>query len=192
MATAASAQATPEEYLEQERKAEFRSEYFHGRVTAMAGGSYEHSVVIGNMTRELSQGLRTVACTVLPGDVRLAIAAAGFYTYPDVMVVCGEPAFVDQRRDTVSNPVLIIEVLSESTQDYDRTEKFRSYRTLPSLKEYLTVAQDKVHVEQYVRQSDEQWLLTDHKQSAGRIQLASVGLELQVAAMYEKINFVAK
>ncbi len=105
------------------------------------------------------------------------------------MVVCGDPAFVDNRRDTISNPILIIEVLSESTKEYDRTEKLQSYRTLSSLKEFLTVAQDKIHVEQYVRQSDEQWLLTDHKQTTGHIQLASVDLKLRLFDIYEKIEF---
>lgn len=187
MATATSAHVTPEEYLERERKAEFRSEYFGGEIVAMAGGTYEHSIIIGNVIRELSQGLRRVNCTVSSSDVRLAIASAGFYTYPDVMVVCGDPAFVDNRRDTVCNPVLLIEVLSESTKDYDRGDKFQSYRTLSSLKEYVTVAQDKMHVEQHVRQSDDRWLLTDYWESAGRIQLASVALELQLSDIYEKI-----
>ena len=191
MPTAANAPVSPEEYLERERKAEFRSEYRQGQVTAMAGGTYDHSVIIGNLARELSEGLRAVACTVLPGDLRLAIVSAGLYTYPDVMVVCGDPAFVDNRRDTVCNPILIIEVLSQSTQDNDRTEKFQNYRTLAPLKEYLTVAQDKIHVERYVRQSDEKWLLTDHRQVSSRIQFASVGLALQIAAIYEKISFTA-
>jgi len=189
MATAANAPITPEEYLERERKAEFRSEYFRGRVTPMAGGTYEHSIIIGNLIRELSQGLRKMACTVSSSDVRLSIPSSRLYTYPDVMVVCGDPAFVDNRRDTVSNPVLVIEVLSESTKDYDRGEKFRSYRTIPPLIEYLTVAQDKMNVEQYVRQSDDRWLLTDYSEAASRIQLASFGLELQLSDIYEKVEF---
>jgi Uma2 family endonuclease len=119
---------------------------------------------------ELRQGLKQAACTVSSSDVRLAIAASNLYTYPDVMVVCGDPAFMGNRRDPVSNPVLIIEVLSESTKEYDRRDKFQSYRTLLSLNEYLTVTQDKVHVEQYAGRP----VAADRSQGSGQSTQARV------------------
>jgi Uma2 family endonuclease len=192
MATAAGVYVIPEEYLAQERKAEFKSEYYRGQVTAMAGGSYEHSVIIANVIAELHQGLRGTECTVSSSDVRLAIASARLYTYPDVMVVCGDPVFLDNRRDTLSNPTVIVEVLSESTKDYDRGQKFQSYRTLPSLMEYLTIAQDALQVEQWARQPDGRWLLTEYSAPDSRIRLTSTGTELQLSDLYEKVEFEAK
>jgi Uma2 family endonuclease len=158
----------------------------------MAGETYEHSVIILNVAGKLRQGLKRVNCTVSSSNARLAIGATNLYTYPDVMVVCGDPVFVGTGRDTVANPVLIIEVLSDATSGYDRGEKFQSYRVIDSLKEYLMVAQDKIRLEQYVRQADKRWLLIEYSQLQDRIQLASVGLELQLSDIYEKIKFEEK
>jgi len=189
MATAASAHISPEEYLERERKAEFKSEYFRGEVVAMAGGTYEHSLIIANLIGELHAALRRGNCRLSSTDVRLAIASSNLYTYPDVMVVCGDPVFAGNRRDTVCNPVLVIEVLSESTEAYDRGEKFQSYRSISSLMEYVMVAQDRTHLEQYTRQPDGRWLLTDHNDSASRIRFEAVGVDLQLSNVYEKVDF---
>ena len=141
---------SPEEYLERERKAETKSEYGNGEIVAMAGASFVHAQIISNLTFQIRSGLRDQQCSVLSTDLRLAVRAANLYTYPDMMVICGQPALADDRRDIVSNPVILIEVLSKLTQDYDRGEKFASYRTIPSLMDYLTVAQDKVQIEALV------------------------------------------
>jgi Uma2 family endonuclease len=117
------------------------------------------------------------------------VRAANLFTYPDVMVICGELKLADNRRDIVLNPVVLIEVLSKSTQAYDRGEKFASYRTIPSLMEYLTVAQDKIHIEQYTRQPDDRWPLTEFTDPAATIKLESIGVELRVADVYEKVEF---
>ena len=150
MATIAAPYITPEEYLERERQAETKSEYLRGEVFAMAGGSPIRARAnrSTSLVRRLGDKLSQRPCDVYATDVRLAISQAGLYTYPDVMVICGEPVAVDDRQDTVTNPVLIVEVLSDSTKNYDRGQKFQHYRSLPSLMEYLTVAQDEAHVEQ--------------------------------------------
>src|SRR5205809_2192753 len=143
---------TPEEYLEIERKAAFKSEYYQGEMFAMAGGSPPHAWIISNLNYELVRQLKGRPCRVGTNDLRLRVLPSGLYTYPDVMVVCGKPQYADYRKDTLLNPIVIIEVLSDSTRDYDRGRKFQHYRALPSLQEYLTVAQDTPHIEHWTRQ----------------------------------------
>ncbi len=188
MATLPSTYITPEEYLERERKAETRSEYAGGEVFAMAGASPEHIVIVGNIFAGLHQQLRNRSCTVYSNDLLIAISPKGLYTYPDLAVVCGPLKFIDERRDTVTNPAVIIEVLSQSTKDYDRGQKFESYRTLPSLMEYITVAQDRIHVEQWTRQPDQRWMLAEYSDPAAFIALQSIAVELQLADIYEKVD----
>ncbi len=183
---------TPEQYLEQERKAEFKSEYFRGEVFAMAGTSLRHAFIVANLIRELSERLRAGPCNVCANDVRLGVSPTGLYTYPDLMVLCAEAASIDEHFDTITNPIVIIEVLSESTKNYDRGQKFQSYRTLPSLKEYLTVAQDEIHVEQYTRTPDDRWLLTEFDNVEAIVALQSIGVELHISDVYEKIDLPAK
>ena len=139
MATIAAPYITPEEYLERERQAETKSEYLRGEVFAMAGGTLRHARIVTSLVRRLGDKLSQRPCDVYSTDVRLAISQAGLYTYPDVMVICGEAVAIDDRQDTITNPVLIVEVLSDSTKNYDRGQKFQYYRSLPSLMEYLTV-----------------------------------------------------
>src|SRR3569833_2528692 len=147
MATASNTYISPEEYLERERKAETKSEYYRGEIFAMAGASFRHGTIVANLSGELREKLRKTPCTVHASDLRLLVTPAGLYTYPDVVVIFGPPSFVDEREDIVTNPVVLIEVLSNSTKNYDRGQKFELYRTLSSLKEYVTVSQDQVHVE---------------------------------------------
>lgn len=187
MSSAPTAHVTSEEYLTQERNAERKSEYFGGEVFAMAGASPEHALIVTNLAGELRQQLKGRPCNVYSSDLRLRVSPTGLYTYPDVMVVCGSPIFADDQRDTLLNPTLIIEVLSESTKDYDRGRKFQHYRTLLSTGEYLTVAQDSVHIEQWTRQPDQRWILTEADNIAARISLASVGVELALSEVYDKV-----
>jgi Uma2 family endonuclease len=188
MSTVASTFLTPQQYLERERAAETKSEYYGGEIFAMAGASFAHSLIIANLTRDLGTLLRQGSCTVHPADLRLATGASGLYTYPDVMVLCGKPAFIDAHPDTVTNPILVIEVLSPSTEGYDRGRKFESYRAIPSLREYVTVAQDKIHVEIHTRQPDDTWLLRDVRDS-GPVKLQSIEVELQLSGIYTKVEF---
>lgn len=188
MSSAPTAHLTPEEYLEQERKAERKSEYFRGETFAMAGASPEHALIITNLVGELRQQLKGRPCNVYSSGLRLRVSPIGPYTYPDVLVVCGSPAFADDQRDTLLNPALIVEVLSDSTKDYDRGRKFQHYRTLLSMGEYLTVAQDSIHVEQWTRQPDQRWLLAEADSIAATISLASVEVEIALSEIYDKVK----
>ena len=155
----------------------------------MAGGTPEHNVIAGNLLFALKTGLRHQPYAVFVADQRLAIPAANIFTYPDVMVV-GKPfqLFAD-RKDTVANPVLIAEVLSDSTKNYDRGDKFLAYRTLPSLQEYLLINQYRMQAEHYVKQNDSQWLLTEYEGEQATFRLASLPIEISLLALYEGIEF---
>jgi Uncharacterized protein conserved in cyanobacteria len=154
MSTQSKIRYTPEEYLALERASAYKSEYYDGEVFAMSGASRRHVLIVTNLVTQLATQLKKRACEVYSADMRLKIEITRAYTYPDVIVVCGEPQFSDKQKDTLINPTVIIEVLSESTQGYDRGGKFEQYRTLESFKEYLLISQDKPHVEHFVRQAD--------------------------------------
>ena len=182
---------TEREYLEIERKAERKSEYYQGRMFLMAGGTPQHALIIGNVVRDLGLKLKAGPCRVYPTELRLRVSPAGLYTYPDVMVICGEPHFADDQEDTVTNPVLIVEVLSDSTRNYDLGGKFEFYRGLPSLREYLTIAQNKVHVMHWTRQQDSAGLLAEYVELSQTIQLGSIECLLSLAEVYDKVEFAA-
>ena len=178
---------TPSEYLAFERAAEYKNEYLDGVIYAMTGASRRHNVITLNIGGELRASLRGRDCEAYVSDMRVRISAANLYTYPDVVAVCGEPEFEDAEVDTLLNPSLIVEVLSKSTASYDREVKFGYYRTLPSLAEYLLVAQDKHHIAQYVRQPDARWLLTDYRSPEDTLQLDSVDCRLSLVEIYDKV-----
>src|SRR5262245_5251681 len=157
MSTASKRSLSPQEYLAQERLADFRSEYLRGEVFAMAGASYEHTLIKDNLAREAGSQLKNGPCRDLTSDIRLNVDVTCLYTYPDVIIVCGEPQFEDEVFDTLLNPRAVIEVLSDSTEKYDRGTKFAHYRQVPSLQEYVLVAQDRPLLERYVRQGDGSW-----------------------------------
>lgn len=180
---------TPEEYLALERRAEQKSEFVNGRVFAMAGASRAHNRITTNLTGELYAQLRDGPCEVFGGDLRLKVSATGLYTYPDLTVVCGEALFEDEALDTLLNPTLIIEVLSPSTEAYDRGEKFAHYRRLETLREYLLVAQDRYRVEQYTRQPDDRWLLAEISDPGGIVELRSIGCRIALTAIYARVTF---
>jgi len=176
------------DYLEGERLATARHEYLDGAVYALAGGSRNHNLIVANLIAELHGQLKQRSCTVFPSGLRVKVSATGLYTYPDVSVVCGEAWFDDSHNDTLLNPTLLIEVLSPSTENYDRGGKFQQYRRLPSLREYLLVAQDSYHIEQYVRQTDHQWLLIEIDGPDAVVVLESIGCHLSVCDIYAKVG----
>ncbi|MDT4896245.1 MAG: hypothetical protein QOH25_1322 [Acidobacteriota bacterium] len=180
---------TPEEYLALERKAEYKNEYVDGEVVAMTGASRKHNLIVVNISGELRRQLKGRPCETYSGDMRVRIPSTRLYTYPDVVVVCDEPQFEDDYVDTLLNPTVIIEVLSESTELYDRGKKFGFYRTLESLAEYLLVAQDERRIEQYVKQPDERWLLSDHRAPEGTVELTSISCSLALREVYDKVTF---
>jgi Uma2 family endonuclease len=180
---------SPEEYLEQERLADRKSEYFQGEVFAMAGASPRHVSIVTNVVIELGQQLKRKPCRVYSADLRLRVTPAGIYTYPDVMVICGDAQFADDQKDTVLNPVLIVEVLSESTRNYDRGKKFQHYRKLPSLIEYLMIEQDQPRIEHWTRQRENHWDFVDIDDLGQSIELTSIGCALPLTEVYDKIDW---
>ena len=175
------------EYLAIEENAPAKSEYCNGEIFSMGGGTLEHNRIVRNLLRQLDVALDGRTCEVFPSDLRLYVKSQKLFTYPDVMVVCGQPRLLAGRKDTITDATLIVEVLSTSTQDYDRNEKFRSYRELASFAEYLLVAQDAVCVEHHRRQAPGQWLMTEHISSAVDLELTSIGVKLALASIYRGV-----
>jgi len=180
---------TPEQYLEIERKAEYKSEYYRGEMFAMAGASWAHNLLVSHLLRDIGQQLRGKPCEICPSDMRVRVSASGLYTYPDAVVVCGEPQLLDNQFDTLLNPHLIVEVLSPSTEAYDRGRKFEHYQSIESLGEYLMISSDRVHADLYTRQPDGRWLLTSATRLEDSLDLQSVGSSLALAGLYEKVDF---
>jgi len=180
---------TQEEYLAIERVAQWKSEYYQGEMFAMAGGSEAHNRLIVNFTGELFGRLKGSSCFVNSSDLRVQVSKSGLYTYPDLTIVCGESQFADSFKDTLTNPVVIIEVLSPSTEAYDRGEKFRLYRELPSLREYVLVSQDRPVVDQFIRDETGGWcvLLTQGLESV--LTLQSCGVVIPMSALYDRVEF---
>ena len=189
MSTQAKTFLTPEQYLEIERKAEYKSEYYRGEMFAMAGASLAHNTLVANLIGELHGKLRAGPCRVLPSDMRVRVSATELYTYPDVVAVCGEPRLLGNQMDTLLNPSLLVEVLSPSTEAYDRGRKFEHYQSIESLGEYLMISSDRIHADLYTRQPDGRWLLTSATRLEDSLDLQSVGCSLALAGLYEKVDF---
>lgn len=188
MATPPKTLLTPEQYLEIERLAEYKSEFFNGEMFAMAGASRAHNKLVAHLVRELDQQLRVRPCDVYPSDMRVHVKSTGLYTYPDVTALCGEPLLAGGQTDTLLNPSLIVEVLSPSTEAYDRGRKFEQYQSIETLREYLLVASDRVHVDLYSRQPDGRWLLTSANGLEDTLTLESVGAHILLSDLYEKVE----
>lgn len=180
---------TPAEYLAFERGQRQKHEYWNGQLYLMAAANGQHNLIVANGLALLGMQLRGRSAAVYPSDMRVLIPATGLYTYPDALIVCGKALFEDADEDTLLNPTVIVEVLSKSTEQYDRGNKFRNYRSIPSLREYLLVAQDERRVEHYIRQNDDQWLLTECAEPAGQIVLPTVDCTLPMADLYDKVAF---
>ena len=178
---------TPEEYIATERKATFKSEYLSGEIVAMSGASNEHNLITMNTSTALYNQLADRGCRVYASDMRVGISAGVSYFYPDIAVTCDKPRFEDDVFDTLINPQVIIEVLSDSTAGYDRGEKFIRYRQLESLQEYLLISQDRVHVEHYLRQN-ERWIPSESKRFEDILSLISIGAELPLRQIYRFVE----
>lgn len=189
MSTVPNRLLTSQEYLARERAADFRSEFYRGEMFAMAGASWEHTLVKDNMSGETRNQLKEGPCRVLTSDMRVKVDATGLYTYPDLVVVCDEPKFEDDEFDTLLNPRAVVEVLSDSTEKYDRGTKFGHYRQVPSIQEYVLVAQDRPLVERYVRQADDSWLLTAFTDLQQTFAFASIRAQIPLAEIYRGVEF---
>lgn len=179
---------TEEEYLAIERQAQIRSEYFAGEIFALAGASRQHNRIVTNLVSGLDSQLRERPCNVYSSGLRVKINRSGLYTYPDVVVTCGEELFSDENRDALLNPVVIIEVLSDSTEAYDRGEKFEHYQQVDSLLEYLLVSQHSHRVEQYAKQNNKSWLYSESHELQEIVRLDSIECRLAVKDIYHKVN----
>ena len=180
---------SPKEYLDLERASEHKSEFLNGEIFAMGGASARHALIVVNTSAELRNLLRDRPSTVYSTDLRVRASYEGLYSYPDVVVVCGEPKFIDDTFDTLTNPVLIVEVLSPSTKNYDRGEKFEQYRKIKDLKEYLLVAQDQPRLEHNIKQPDGTWLLSELESRDATVYLPSLNCSLSLAEVYAKVEF---
>lgn len=201
MASTAHVTYTPEEYLALERKAEYKSEYINGQIYpmggedlsdgeihAMAGASERHNQITVNLTVEIAQHFKGKSCRVYTNDMRVKVSPTGMYTYPDVVALCGTSLFEDEQRDTLTNPTMIAEVLSPSTEAYDRGEKFAHYRRLPSLQEYVLISQDKLRVEHYLRRGNE-WILTELSDPDDTLHLPTIDCSVPLREIYDKVEF---
>jgi Uma2 family endonuclease len=180
---------TVKEYLAMEEVAPYKSEYYRGEIYALSGGSLDHSVVQGNIIRELGTLLEAMPCRVLTSEIRVHVAASDLYTYPDAAVVCGRVQFLSRRNDTILNPMVIVEVLSPSTRDYDSGAKFEMYKGIPSLQEYLLVDAEKEHVMCYLRRDDE-WVVDIYEGPKAICRLRSVECAIPLAKIYAKVTWL--
>ncbi len=180
---------TPEEYLELEEAADYKSEYRDGEIVPMTGGTTNHNKIAGNFYANLKFALRGQDYDIYIGDVRLWIPRYRQYTYPDVMVIQGEPIYTGTSTTTVMNPLLIVEVLSKSTKNYDLGDKFIYYRSIPEFKEYILIDQTKYHVMQYTKTLEGRWLLTEYESEKTILELSSIEFQINLKEIYEKVNF---
>jgi Uma2 family endonuclease len=180
---------TPEEYLAMEREAEFKNEYLDGEIIAMVGASEPHNLIVVNLVTELANQLKRRPCKIYASDMRVDLRERYLFAYPDVVVVCGEASFRCGEMDNLLNPTLIIEVLSKSTEYYDRGRKFIKYRRIESLQEYLLVAQDEPRIEQYIRQPSKEWLLSEFDGLETTVYLPSIECHLTFKEVYDKVGF---
>jgi Uma2 family endonuclease len=181
----------PETYLALERASELKHEYRNGEMIPMTGASRWHNLIVGNIYAALHHQLRKRPCEVYPSDMRVKASSTGLYTYPDIVVVCGAPLLEDDYKDTLLNPSVIVEVLSKSTEGYDRGEKFEHYRTLATLTDYILVAQDRVHVEHYQRREKGEWLFAEYKRLDQVVDIQSIHCTIELADVYEKVTALA-
>ena len=189
---------TPGEYLELERASDIRHDYYNGRMYPtngqmedMAGGSPNHSAIKINLSGELRAAAKGTKCRVFDSDLRVAVSTDGLYTYPDITVVCGPLVFTDARKDTVLNPVLVVEVLSPSTESNDRGFKAAQYRSIATLQEYVLVSQTELRAEIYRRRAANEWCLIDVVGLEGTLELSSLGGKIAMAEIYDKVEFDA-
>lgn len=178
---------SPEDYLVFERESEFRHEYYRGEIFQMSGASREHNIIVFNLANQIGSQLRGKNCEGYANDMRVHTSITGLYTYPDLVIVCGEPEFLDSEFDTLLNPIVLIEVLSPSTADYDRGKKFWHYQSIESLREYLLIAQDEMKIEHLIKQADGRWSVSEYASSDEKFELPSIEITLETSEIYEKV-----
>jgi len=189
MSTQSVPRLTSQEYLAIERDLEQKHEFYRGEMFAMSGASIAHNIITVNLTASLHAQLKDRDCNVFANDMRVQIQSTGLYTYPDAIVTCEQPQFEDDQFDTLLNPQVIFEVLSDSTEKYDRGKKFEHYRQIESLQEYILIAQDHPQIERFSRQQDRHWLLDEASGLDAMLHLPTVDCTLKLAEVYAKVQF---
>ena len=189
MSTAPKQTLTPQQYLVRERAAEIRSEYYRGEMFAMTGASRRHNLIAVNVVSRMHSQFDGRPCEVYQSDMRVKVDQCGLYTYPDVVATCAGPKFEDEHVDTLLNPQVIVEVLSKSTEAYDRGTKFEKYRQLDSLADYVLISQKSVLVERFTRQSDSQWLLWSSSELSDTLEIGSINCRVKISDIYARVNF---
>lgn len=179
---------TPREYLAVEREAGFRHEYMDGEIFAMAGGNKRHNLISANVIRVIGNQILDRSCSVYGSDMRIKIPFTNAYTYPDVVGLCGPEEFEDDTEDNLLNPALIVDVLSKSTEAYDRGAKFESYQTIESLREYVLITQEPFRVEQFVRRDANTWTYFEFRSADDVLKLHSIECELCLRDIYHKVE----
>lgn len=180
---------SPEAYFEMEEQAETKNEFFHGEIFAITGESHRHNVIAVNVTSWLHTSLRDRDCVVYGGDMKVEVAPGKCYAYPDASVVCGGVEFLDDKTDVFKNPLVIIEIQSESTNDHDLGTKFMAYRAIPSLRDYLVIDQYSAFVTHFHKNEEGQWTLRDHEGLEDAVPIRSLGLEMEMKEIYRRIEF---
>lgn len=185
---------TPEEYLTLEEKSSGRHEYFDGRIYAMTGGSADHARIAGNAFAALRARFAGRPCEAFISDIKVRVEASGLYTYPDVSALCGPPRFESERHGVLLNPSVLVEVLSPSTASYDRGQKFAHYRRVPSLREYVLVEQDQVHVERFARVDarGDEWAMSVIEDIEASVELPSIDCAIPLRELYERVELAPR
>ncbi len=178
-----------EEYLVRERRAEYRSDYVYGEIRAMSGGSLTHNAIIPSLTLAVGRQLQGKPCMPLSSDMKIAVEPAGLYVYPDLAIVCGKARLLDQHQDILLNPTVIFEVISPSTEDYDRGLKGTRYRQVESLQDYIMISQSEAFVEHFSRREDGLWVVETVKGLSGRVRIESIDCTLLLSDIYERVEF---
>jgi len=189
MATQPKPYITEEQYIELEERAERRSEYFRGEMFPVEFATIPHAVIHSNLVLKIGTQLSGSGCQVFFNELRVRVSPTGLYTYPDIVVVCGEPEISEKDKNAIVNPKVIIEILSPTTQSYDRGDKFAHYRSIPSFQEYLLIAQDRIHAEHHIKQGGGGWLLIETSDGDTTIAIETIGVRFQLSDAYTKVKF---
>jgi Uma2 family endonuclease len=189
MSTAPQRHYTEAEYLAFDRASEIKHEFYRGEIFALSGASRQHNRINFNLSACLHGQLKDRDCDAYANDMRVKVQSTILYTYPDIVVTCNEPRFLDSNVDTLLNPQIVIEVLSDSTERYDRGKKFEHYRTIPSLREYVLVSQDRAHIDRFSLNEQGQWVLDDASGLDAVIELTTISCRLPLAEVYAKVEF---
>lgn len=189
MASVPVSRLTEEQYLEIERAAQFKSEFYRGEMFAMAGGTLDHGELQAQVIFECRNRFAGRDCRAFGSDVRVRAGTSGLYTYPDISIVCGRPVCVDNHKDTITNPVVIIEVLSPTTEAYDRGKKFQLYQTIQSFIEYILISQTEMRIERFTRGENDTWTLRSYAGKDAELRIDAIDISIPLEAIYRRVEF---